>query len=113
MQPLQLDTIKALQRIGDDRDILNQVRNVFRNTLPKQIQTMRNAYKTHELSQVESTAHSIKSAAASCGAVTLQKIALRIEQAAGEEKREKLPNLLDLLAISMNETFLAMDQEKN
>ncbi|WP_027183634.1 Hpt domain-containing protein [Desulfovibrio inopinatus] len=113
MKTTLLDTKTALQYLGNDANILRQVRLVFQNALPAQFKKLQQACVNNDVYQVEGIAHSIKSAAASCGAQAIRELALRIEHTAGEGALQELPHMIEALATSMTETFQAMQRENH
>ena len=79
-----LDKDGALQRLGGDEELLNELVKLFSENIPQQIAKLGEAIKIADMELARQIAHSVKGAAANVGAVTVQHGALQAESAARE-----------------------------
>ncbi len=73
-----VDTL--LERVFDDKDLLNELIDLFFKDAPKLMSSIKTSYKAGDLKQVQNTAHTIKGMAGNFSAESLQKTAFQLEQ---------------------------------
>ncbi len=79
-----LDRDGALQRLGGDEELLDELVKLFSENIPQQIVKLGEAIKIADMELARQIAHSVKGAAANVGAVTVQHGALQAESSARE-----------------------------
>jgi HPt (histidine-containing phosphotransfer) domain-containing protein len=77
-----LDIDTALQRIGDDKELYQEVLKIFLEDAPLQLQILNQSIEKKDFQAICDIAHSLKSATSSVGAERMKEIASQIEQAA-------------------------------
>lgn len=101
MNALKWDVEFALEQAADDKELLQELLAIFKNSLHSDIRLIEQGVQEGSAAKVCSAAHSIKGAAASLGIVGIKEVALLIEEesrAGGlETARQRLPELLSLL----------------
>lgn len=106
MKRLKWDKAYALQQAGDDSELVEELLDIFKDSLRTDLELMAKGLAEGSASTVYRAAHSIKGGAASLGIAAIAELALDLEQQshAGslELAREKLPLLEDLLAELQN-----------
>lgn len=80
-----LDRATALDRIGDDEELLAELTEVFLLDFPQQMLLLDKALSDGENAVVYRQAHSLKSAAASVGASRLSQATAELESIARQE----------------------------
>ena len=58
--PGAIDTAELLSRVGDDRELLREIVDVFRDDFPQQLQALQEAARSGELEALTRIAHTIK-----------------------------------------------------
>ncbi|MBN2011375.1 Hpt domain-containing protein [candidate division KSB1 bacterium] len=81
-----VDEEGGLRRLGGDREIYNELMDLFIDNAETQMQQLEAAVANNELDSIEKLAHSIKGAAANLGIMAVQETAQVLEQI-GREKR--------------------------
>ena len=101
MNVLKWDREFAMEQAADDRELLQELLEIFKDSLQADILIIERGMEEGSPSTVCNAAHSIKGAAASLGILAIKEVALRIEEdsRAGslDTARQKLPELRDLL----------------
>jgi HPt (histidine-containing phosphotransfer) domain-containing protein len=80
-EPL-LNLEETLERMSGDRELLASLFQLFGDDVPKKMGTIDASIQEGDMYQIERTAHSLKGASATVGAVRLCQVAARVEQAA-------------------------------
>jgi two-component system, sensor histidine kinase and response regulator len=83
---LVVDEEGGLRRLGGDREIYNELMDLFIENADLQMQQMEVAVANDDADSVEKLAHSIKGAAANLGIMMVQQTA-QVLELAGREKR--------------------------
>jgi len=87
------DKEELLDRVGQDEMLCQRVMQVFLNTMPKDMDTLKTALDENNAEQTNLTAHAIKGMSANVAAQRLKAIASEMEEA-GEKKDLKKAVLL-------------------
>jgi signal transduction histidine kinase/DNA-binding NarL/FixJ family response regulator len=95
------DRDSALNRVGDDEDLLATLIGMMLNEMPCHISCLTNAFQLQNSSDFRRHAHSIKGAASAVGALALAECAAVIEHCA----RENLPTNISALVESLEQEF--------
>ncbi len=82
---LVFDRESALERVGGDEDVLNEILGLFLSDAGRQIELLAQASQNGDCAAIRGQAHSLKSASGSIGACVMQQIAQQIETA-GEQR---------------------------
>ena len=77
------DRAAVLDRLSGDEMMLTELTDIFLMDVPRQIGILQQALASGDQSLLRLQAHTLKGAAGNFGAVSLQKAAFRLEQAAG------------------------------
>lgn len=100
-QLIYLDKEGALERLGGDVDFLKTMFGIFLEDLPKKLDDLRTYHLEGDLYMLGRTAHSLKGASLTVGAVAASSKAREIEDAAKAENfdqvRRNMPPLFDIL----------------
>ena len=88
-----LDNIRDLQQPGEP-DILRKIIGHYVESSPPLLQTLREAIAQHDIERVRLAAHSLKSASASLGAITLCESCKMLETMAREQRLDDAEFLL-------------------
>jgi PAS domain S-box-containing protein len=88
------DRHDLLKRVGGDEKLLKRVLEVFINTVPPQIEKLREAIEKKDSAQIKFQAHSIKGMSANVGSHYLRDIAFETEKAGENDDTEKSFRLL-------------------
>jgi CheY-like chemotaxis protein/HPt (histidine-containing phosphotransfer) domain-containing protein len=106
------DRAGMMARLMDDESLAQKVVAAFLDDIPRQIDILKNVLRDGDITHVERQAHSIKSAAANVGGVTLSTVAFDMESACrtGDLKSAALrvPDLelqFSLLKVALGRAF--------
>ncbi|MBZ0156489.1 MAG: response regulator [Alphaproteobacteria bacterium] len=94
-EPGVLNTPAALERLNGDRELLEEVRHTFRESTPRQMRELLNAWEADDTSLVERLSHSLKGAAGNIGADLLREEASLMEKAMKRNDREETRKSLE------------------
>jgi CheY-like chemotaxis protein/HPt (histidine-containing phosphotransfer) domain-containing protein len=95
-----LNVSKALEQVGGDRELLNEVLNIFVDNAPGELQRLREGVQEKDAGRVKQVAHTLKGAAANIIAEGVRKTAEEIERrATGND------------FASMNEKVVTLEEE--
>lgn len=90
-----LDRAGAMDRIGDDIELYEEIRVLFLRDTPGQLEALRNAAQSLDRCLVERQSHSLKSAAANLGADRLRAACGKLEECCKSVSNEELIALLE------------------
>ena len=105
---LVLDAGDLRRRLGNDEDLLREVLGCFVVDARDAAGRLANAVAGGDAAAIGADAHGLKGMAANCSAVALQKLALRIEQAARAGDLARVQALLDTLDQALAQTAAAI-----
>jgi len=92
-----IDEEGGLRRLGGDREIYNELMELFFDQSTQQVEQLKEAVKSHEANRVEKIAHSIKGAAANLGVLVVQKSAFELEKIGNEKRLDEAEQTLNQL----------------
>ena len=90
-----IDREGALERIGGDAELYEEVVQIFLEDVPVQLGILREALASGDLKVGERQAHSLKSAAANIGAEAMRSACFQAEKAFPTAKPEELRLLVE------------------
>ena len=97
-----VDEEGGLRRIGGDKEIYDELMELFIDNAETQMEQLKSAVENNEIDSIERLAHSIKGAAANLGVMIVQETANDLEQIGREknidavdEKYEQLVHEMD------------------
>jgi two-component system sensor histidine kinase/response regulator len=67
-----------------DKKLFSGIKNIFIKNVPSQMERLKDAFASNDISTIELLSHSIKGAAAMIGAMSLKEESAKVEQAATE-----------------------------
>lgn len=85
-----LNLEETLERMSGDRELLANLFQLFVDDVPKKLASVDASIQEGDMYQIERTAHSLKGASATVGAVRLSQIAADLEQAARGGRNEEM-----------------------
>jgi HPt (histidine-containing phosphotransfer) domain-containing protein len=94
------DVSKALEMVGDDRELLVELADLLLQSVPEHLGRIRKAISSGDMRALEQSAHSLKGAAGNFGAARFVAAADRLERIAREEQLSKV-----------SEAFLELQRE--
>ena len=103
-----IDSAGALERLGDDADLLREIREIFSDDTPKQMEVLKRAIDTNDVVLTERQAHSLKSAAANIGAESMREKSFEIELAARDKNLNTVHILYEELEYEMERVMPAL-----
>lgn len=89
--------LPLLDRLGGDRDLLQEIVNVFVGDAPVQIRILEQALENKDVRTLADQAHTLKGAASNAGAPRLREAVLRLEQATKSGELAYAPHLLQVV----------------
>lgn len=103
-----LSVEESLERMAGDRELLGKLFQLFMTDAPKKLEQISAALSQIDYYQTERTAHSLKGASATVGAVRLCQAAAEVEQAARQKDGQSLTLLVQDLNQVCAQTLEAM-----
>ncbi len=94
MEKPVLNASAALDRIGDDLELLEELWEMFLEDLPDRVKTLQQAVADCQIDIIRSEAHTIKGSAANIGGEALQDIAYAIEKAMDDDDTSALDSMM-------------------
>ena len=79
-KPMAWDRSKALERLGGDETLLQQILAIFLEEYPKHVAKLESAISSQNPEQLERTAHSLKGELSYMGATEVSQLARRLEE---------------------------------
>jgi two-component system, sensor histidine kinase and response regulator len=92
-----IDLASALERLGGDRVLYDELVEVFKKECPTFAAEMRGAVEARDLKALERSAHTLRGAASNLGAVALSEAALELERLARSEELDSAASQLQIL----------------
>ncbi|MGM0462281.1 MAG: PAS domain S-box protein [Fibrobacterota bacterium] len=99
-----------LKRVLGKKDVAVKIITAFIQRSPKDIEEIKTAYKSNNLTALTHLAHTLKGAASNLGAEKLNLCAARIEDGAHTENTETLPVLMENISSLLTDTLNAMEK---
>jgi CheY-like chemotaxis protein/HPt (histidine-containing phosphotransfer) domain-containing protein len=106
----RLDMIRSLQRPGRP-NVLRKIIDLFGQNSPVLLRTIRDAVSSEDSVLLQEAAHSLKTASANLGAVTLAAICKELEETGRQKKAAAAGELLVRLEESFQEALAALARE--
>jgi CheY-like chemotaxis protein len=103
-----VDGHELLERVGDDREFLTELVNLFREDGPKQLGKIKTALEKKDAGEVLRGAHSLKGTLANLAARPAAELAADIEQAAKSDNLPPAEAALRILELEMTRVFDAL-----
>lgn len=85
---------ETLDRLKGDQEFLKTLYGVFADDLPKKLAAIEEAMAGHDNDSLQRTAHSLKGASATVGAIALKEDAMEMELAAKNNESGKIEDLI-------------------
>jgi two-component system sensor histidine kinase/response regulator len=100
-----VDLKAALERLGGDRGLYNELVEVFRKGCPEVAAEMRRAIEERDLTTLERSAHTLRGAASNLGAVAVPEAALELEKRASLKDLESAHEQFEILQKEIERLF--------
>jgi CheY-like chemotaxis protein len=104
-----LDLPSVLNRLGGDRDLLDELVEVFKGECPKLMERIRVAIARQDAQGLEGAAHSLKGSSAQVGALAVSQIASEIERLARSQNVESTREHSRLLQNEIERLFAELE----
>lgn len=98
----QLDRALALERLGGDEELLQEVAQLFLDEYPVLMSDIRRAIETSNSNQLERAAHSLKGSVANFGSEAAWKAAFALEKLGREQQLAGVDTAYAHLVMVMN-----------
>jgi len=106
-----IDVDQALEFAGGNKDLADELYNMFIEDLPNMKQKLINAFEKNDLAQIEEEAHKIHGAASCCAVFQIKDAANMLEKSTIRNKTEEIPQhyhfLLDTIEQMLTESKVA------
>jgi two-component system sensor histidine kinase BarA len=93
----RIDTDQALQFAGGNKELANELYNMFIEDLPNMKNKLINAFEKNDLLLIEEEAHKIHGAASCCAIFQIKDAANNLEKATIRSKTEEIPQYYQIL----------------
>ena len=96
-QPLEedvFDRLALLERVGGDKDLLNEIIAMFIEDIPVQLEELKQGIKENDAAVIRGQGHKIKGASATVGAEAMRQAAHEIELAGTDGKLDSVSGLV-------------------
>jgi CheY-like chemotaxis protein len=104
-----IDLVGVLERLEGDRDLFEELAQVFKTECPKMVKEIRHAISTHDASNLEHQAHALKGSSANIGSSAVSQTAYEIEKVARSADMERASALLKVLEIEVDRLFCELE----
>ncbi len=89
-----IDMAQLMSRVGDDRELLRELIELFRQDFPNQLEALRKSASAGEMNGLARVAHTLKGMLANLAAMQASNAAARLEQIGKQESREQVVSAL-------------------
>jgi two-component system, sensor histidine kinase and response regulator len=96
-----IDEAAALERIGGDQQLLEEIAGLFLQEYPELLDSMRQALAAGDATRLERAAHSLKGSASNFGAYACVEAALELERRARSLDLDRAPETLATLELRL------------
>ena len=103
-----LDQSRLVNEFGDDPTVLNELRDLFHEHVPPLLDAIRSAHEASDCQAIARTAHSLKGAAATYGAMRLSEAGRAVEMLARDGCLVELDEEIRLLAAELTEVLVCI-----
>src|ERR1700728_178437 len=107
--PEAIELAAALERLGGDRGLYDELAEVFKKECPTFAAEMRKALDTRDLKALERSAHTLRGASSNLGAVAVAEAALDLERLARSEELESANGQLEILQKEIERLFTELE----
>ncbi len=97
-----LDRAVALERVGGDSELLQEMAQLFLDEYPSQLDAVRAAVRARDAKALERSAHSLKGSVGNFGAAAAQDAAFRLEMIGRRGEMQEADSLLDNLESALS-----------
>ncbi len=104
-----IDLIAALERLDGDRDLFNELAQVFKTECPKIVREIARAIGSRDAASLEHQAHALKGSAASLGASAISQTASELEKMARSGEMKHAGELLKALEREVDRLFCELE----
>jgi PAS domain S-box-containing protein len=104
-----VDLAAALERIGGDRNLYDELVSVFKNECPGMAAEMRRAIDDSDGKALARSAHTLRGSSSNLGAVVVAEVALELEKLAQSEKLEGAGKQFKVLEHEIERLFLELE----
>jgi two-component system sensor histidine kinase/response regulator len=104
-----IDLAVALERLDGDRDLFEELVQVFRNECPNVIEEMRQAIGQGDAKTLERSAHGLKGSSAQLGGLAVSQIAMQIEKMARSGNVESSRDYFKILQNELDRLFSGLE----
>lgn len=103
MAGLQWDRSFALEQVGDDEELLDELIDLFHDSCATDLEKIKVCALDNDLEAMADVAHSIKGASASLGIEGIRAVSADLEKAGRNRDREKAESLIPALEMLLAE----------
>lgn len=103
VQTAHFDLDDLLQRMGGDLNLVKRVMAVFLESVPRQLELLREALERGDAEQLRQSGHALKGAAANTGALRLRDLAFELEVAGSHSDLNRAASLSEQLVAEFRE----------
>lgn len=107
-----IDVADALERVQDDKELLLELFDIFREDFEKKRQSLRAAFTQNHIDELKDVIHSVKGATGNIGARAMNATCIRIEEIAKGRNTGELSVQLDRLDQQFEDFKRRADQVK-
>lgn len=108
-EPQVLNRTVLASSFGDDRELINEIYDLFKNTTGEMIESLEKAAEDGDLGAVKRYAHSIKGSSANIGANALQQSMIEIEAVCTGENLEDVREMVRLSKVEYSTLLHELD----
>ena len=106
--PDAFDLARAMERFGNDHELLVEMVEVFFNDAPAMMEQIRRAVADRDFSTIARGVHSLRGTVAYYGVESFAAVTRRLEQAAGQGRPESMPADLARLEVELSALAAAL-----
>jgi len=107
------DKKSAIRSLDGDTDLFSSIFELFLEDTPRLIEKLKNAFKEKEYEQIEISAHTLKSTAATLFVKKLEVASTKMEKLANEKKWKKASSCMKEVLNAYDEFLDIIEHEKN
>jgi CheY-like chemotaxis protein len=104
-----IDLTAALERLDGDRDLFEELAQVFKTECPKIMAEIRRAVSDHDATTLQHQAHTLKGSSANLGASAVSQTAFEIEKVARSADMERASELLKFLEREVDRLYCELE----
>jgi PAS domain S-box-containing protein len=105
----EIDLNGALERLNGDRDLFEELTQVFKGDCPRIVEGMRHAIVSHDAKKLEYFAHALNGSSATLGAVAVSRLASEIEHLAHSEDAKGASERFKILELEVEKMFYELE----